>query len=124
MRCFGRYFLIPLLTVLFLVICFRNNSSTSSQIVYAEDTSNENQIENFNRDLNQADDHWIHTNRGWEYAKNGDYEKSIEEYKKAIEVIQNSPGDEWPNLKKEDADRINQEAKNDSQIFPRHRLVK
>ena len=85
--------------------------------------ANAGQAENFNDDLKKADDYWIHNNLGWDYAKNGDYEKSIMEYKKAIEIIKNMPGDKWPNLKKEDVDRINQQARIDSQIFSRYRLI-
>ncbi len=86
-------------------------------------SANADQGKNFNDDLKKADDYWGHNNLAWDYQKSGQYDKAVDEYKKAIEVIQNSPGDEWPNLKKEDADRINQNAKIDAQIFSRYGLI-
>lgn len=82
-----------------------------------------NQIQNFNDDLEDASNHWIHINRAWDYKKSGQYDRAVDEYKIAIEIIQKSPGDEWPNLQRGDADRINQTAKIDEQIFPRYGLV-
>ena len=86
-------------------------------------SNNDSQANNFDQDLNKAEDHWVHNRLGRQYSDRGDYEKAIEEYNKAIEIIQNSKGNEWPNLKKEDVDRINGETKNDTQIFPRYQLV-
>ena len=80
------------------------------------------QAKNFNEDLNKASDYWAHNKLGSAYFRNGDYENSVNEYKKAIDVIENMPGDKWPNLKKEDVDRMNQQTRIDAQIFPRYGL--
>ncbi len=85
--------------------------------------ANSNQVENFNDDLNKASDYWAHNKLGSAYFRNGDYENAVNEYKKAIEVIENMPGDKWPNLKKEDVDRMNQQTRIDAQIFSRYGLV-
>jgi tetratricopeptide (TPR) repeat protein len=81
------------------------------------------QAENFQQDISKAKSYTVHDDLGWDYAKNGQYEKAIEEYKKAIEIIESMPGDEWPNLKKEDADRIKKQSRIDSQIFSRYQLI-
>ena len=89
----------------------------------AEAQSDSNQAKNFNDDLNKASNYWAHNNLAFDYAKAGQYNKATEEYKKAIEVIENMPGDKWPNLKKEDVDRMNQQTRIDAQIFSRYGLV-
>src|SRR3989338_2149408 len=66
----------------------------------AEAQSDSDQEKNFNDDLNKASNYWAHNNLAFDYAKVGRYDKAAEEYKKAIEVIENMPGDKWPNLKK------------------------
>ena len=81
------------------------------------------QAKNFNEDLNKASDYWAHNKLGSAHFRNGDYENSVNEYKKAIEVIKNMPGDKWPNLKKEDVDRMNQQTRIDTQIFSRYGLA-
>src|SRR3989338_2650580 len=81
--------------------------------------TNLDQVQNFNDDLNKASNYWAHNNLAFDYAKGGLYDKASEEYKKAIKVIENMPGDKWPNLKKEDVDRMNQQTQIDAQIFPR-----
>ena len=93
----------------------------SKKSVLAE--ANSNQAENFNDDLNKASNYWAHNKLGSEYFRNGEYENAVKEYKKAIQVIENMPGDKWPNLKKEDVDRMNQQTRIDAQIFSRYGLV-
>ncbi len=60
-----------------------------------EAKSSTEQTANFNEDLNKAHDYWVHNKLGSSYYRNGDYEKSIEEYGKAIEIIENIPGENW-----------------------------
>ena len=93
----------------------------SKKSVLAE--ANSNQIENFNNDLNNASNYWAHNKLGSAYFRDGDYENAVNEYKKAIEVIENLPGDKWPNLKKEDVDRMNQQTRIAAQIFSRYGLI-
>jgi tetratricopeptide (TPR) repeat protein len=89
----------------------------------AEANSNSDEVKNFNDDLNSASSYWVHNNLAFDYAKNGQYENAADEYKTAIEVIENMPGDKWPNLKKEDVDRMNQQTRIDAQIFSRYGLA-
>ena len=109
--------------LLFLSIFMLASSADNSRTTNAKIGSTPSQINNFNQDLNKAEDHWVHNRLGREYANSGNYEMAIAEYKKAIEIIQNAPGHVWPNLKKEDANNINQQTKIDTQIFSRYRLV-
>ena len=81
------------------------------------------QAQNFQEDLQKADSYWVFINRAWDLKKNKQYEEAAAEYKLAIKTIQNMPGDEWPNLKKEDVDRMNQQTRIDAQIFPRYGLI-
>lgn len=85
--------------------------------------TNSDQVQNFSDDLNKASNYWVHNNLAFDYAKGGLYDKAVEEYKKAIKVIENMPGDKWPNLKKEDVDRMNQQTRIDAQIFSRYGLI-
>ena len=89
----------------------------------AEAQTDSDQAKNFNDDLNKASNYWAHNNLAFNYAKGGQYDKAVEEYEKAIEVIENMPGDKWPNLKKEDVDRMNQQTRIDRQVFPRYGLA-
>lgn len=89
----------------------------------AEAQTDSDQDKNFNDDLNKASNYWAHNNLAFDYAKGGQYDKAVEEYEKAIEVIKNMPGDKWPNLKKEDVDRMNQQTRIDAQVFSRYGLV-
>ncbi|MEK7211372.1 MAG: tetratricopeptide repeat protein [Patescibacteria group bacterium] len=81
------------------------------------------QVKNFNEDLNNASNYWAHNHKGSAYFRNGDYEKSIEEYKKAIEIIENIPGENWDDVSKEEMDRINHESHVSKQIFSRYGLI-
>ena len=81
------------------------------------------QAQNFREDLQKAEDYWSHNHRASNYAREGNFNNAIIEYQKSIEVIQNMPGDKWPNLKKEDVDRMNQQTRIDAQIFSRYGLI-
>src|SRR5438093_907227 len=94
---------------------FMKNSKATGSV--ADQLKNNSPSQNFEQDIAKAESYAVYENRGWDYAKNGDYEQAVQEYKKAIEVIENMPGDKWPNLKKEDVDRINQQTRIDAQIF-------
>ena len=124
MTYFKKYLIIVsfiiLVGALFISNGLRRGDSNNDQSVQKGTNT---PAENFNQDLNRAEDHWVHNRLGRQYSDSGNYEKAIEEYNKAIDVIQHSPGYEWPNLKKEDADRINEDAKIDTQIFPRYQLI-
>jgi len=85
--------------------------------------ANSDQAKNFKDDLNNASTYWTHNNLGDAYFNKGDYDSAINEYKTAIEIIENMPGDEWPNLKKEDVDRMNKDSRNFDQIYSRYGLI-
>ena len=113
-------FVVILLTGLFF-LNLKNDKASGS--VASQQSKNNSPSQNFEQDIARAESYAVYENRGWDYAKNGDYERALQEYKKAIDVIQNMPGDKWPNLKKEDVDRMNQQTRIDAQIFSRYGLV-
>lgn len=95
----------------------------SKNINLAEASANSEQDRNYQGDLTNASNYWEHNNLAFDYARSGQYEKSVAEYQAAIEVIEKMPGDKWPNLKQEDADRINQHTRIQAQIFSRYGLA-
>ena len=112
---------ILILLMIFIATAIGRSIANSSHI--ESSSKNNEQAENFQQDVSKARAYAVHDDLGWDYAKSGQYEKAVEEYKKAIEIIENMPGDEWPNLKKEDADKINKQSRIDSQIFSRYQLI-
>lgn len=111
------------LVVILLVSMFffiKNGAATGT---VGQQSKNNSPSQNFKEDIARAESYGVYENRGWDYAKNGDYERAAQEYRKAIEAIQIMPGDVWPNLKKEDVDRINQQTRIDAQIFSRYGLA-
>jgi len=129
----------PLLTVIALcVVAFvlligwqirvqlKDNSSFFFQLrqIFFPSQYSAGQMTNLQQDLARVEDHAIHEDRGRDYASAGDYEKSIEEYKKSIEIIQKDPGYQGRfQGTKEELDRVNEEVRIDTQKFARHRLV-
>jgi len=85
--------------------------------------TNSSQAENFNNDLNNANTYWVHNKLGSAYFGKGDYNNAINEYKIAIDIVENIPGEKWTNVSKEEMDRINKESRNFKQIFPRYGLI-
>lgn len=81
------------------------------------------QLSNFQSDLKQAESYDYHEDLGRDYVKAGNYDKAVEEYKKAINIIENIPGENWAGVSKEDMDRINKESHVSRQIFSRYRLI-
>jgi tetratricopeptide (TPR) repeat protein len=98
------------------------NGNTVGSIASRESKSN-SASENFEQDIATAQSYAVYENRAFDNAKNGNYEQAVSEYKKALDVIQHMPGDKWPNLKKEDVDRMNQQTRIDAQIFSRYGLA-
>ncbi|OIO38689.1 MAG: hypothetical protein AUJ71_02420 [Candidatus Omnitrophica bacterium CG1_02_49_16] len=89
----------------------------------AEAAESTNQSNNFNEDLKKATDYWRHNKLGSRYSEAGDYESAIEEYKKAIEIIENIPGENWGDVSQIEMNRINKESRVSKQIFSRYGLV-
>lgn len=82
------------------------------------------QMVNFRQDLKKAESYAVHDDLGWGYAKVGNYEKAIEEYKKSIEIIQKDPGyQDRFNGTKEELATVNEEVRVAKQAFPRNRLL-
>lgn len=89
----------------------------------AEAKSSTSQTKSFNEDLKIASDYWVHNKLGSAYYRAGDYKKSIEEYQKAIQIIEDIPGEIWKDVAKEEMDRINKESSVFKQIYPRYGLI-
>lgn len=81
------------------------------------------QIENFQQDLAKAENYWSHIRMARAHAEVRNYDASIKEYKKAIQIIQADPGEQWNDVSKEEMNRINEEVKASKQITPRHDLL-
>ena len=98
--------------------CFR-----PSKLVEAA-SSNADQVKNFNQDITKASEYWAHNKLGSAYFRQGDYEKSIVEYQKAIQIIESSP-DEYArtDVSKEYMNTVNHDLKVQSQIFSRYGLI-
>ena len=89
-----------------------------------EAKSSAEQTSNFHEDLNTAHDYWVHNKLGSSYYRNGEYGKSIDEYEKAIQIIESAP-DEYlrTDVSEEYKDGVNHELKVNSQIFSRYGLI-
>ena len=93
------------------------------------------QFRNFQQDLVKGESYWVHNRLGREYFEAEDYDKSIEEYKKSIQIIESEPRDPGPlfkknekngkfyQLSKEEMGKVNDESRTFKEEFPRHRLV-
>lgn len=82
------------------------------------------QIRNFETDLKKAKSYDYHEDLARDYIKTGQYDKAIEEYKTAINIIETSPDDfTRTDVSKEFRDNVNFELKASSQIFSRYGLI-
>jgi tetratricopeptide (TPR) repeat protein len=95
----------------------------SNLIIICSESCRAVDTKNFEEDLKKAESYAVHENKGWDYVKDGQYDKAIEEYKKAIDIIENIPGENWGNVSQEEMDRINKESRNSKQIFSRYGLI-
>jgi len=82
-----------------------------------------NQMQNFQQDLKKSESHAVHNDLGRDYASTRQYDKAIDEYRRAIEIIESDPGEHWTDVSKAEMDRINEDERVFTQKFSRHRLV-
>jgi len=93
----------------------RSNSEENGQVSQSQ--------QNFRQALNRAGNDWAHTVKGREFYEMGNYEKSIEEYQKAIQIIEANPDEKWQGVAESEMIRINGDRKAFAERLPRYRLV-
>ena len=115
-----------IVSVILLVLApamFVDTKSQQKIGLLAEAGESANQSNNFNEDLTRAADYWKHNKLGRRYSEAGDYDNAVEEYKRAIQIIENIPGEKWEGVSKEEMDRINNKSRVFKQVFSRYGLI-
>jgi tetratricopeptide (TPR) repeat protein len=60
---------------------------------------------------------------GWNCLKRGDYEGAVHNYKTAIDLIENSPGENWKDVSEDDMKKINHKHRISKQVALRYALA-